>query len=112
MIHRALFLSLLFAVEGAACTVESPPRGPEQTCAAACGTRAPRCTRHECARGCNLVLDRLVEREGDHVVECVAHSREPCEDPLWAHCATRIGPYADGGPAPPPPHRDDFDEEP
>jgi hypothetical protein len=61
------------------------------------------CTAKECARGCNLVLDRLVENEGDHVIACIAAGRAPCDDRAWARCATRIGPYADGGPPPPSP---------
>ena len=93
-----------------ACTVESPPRGPEATCVKACAARAGACTASECARGCNLVLDRLVEREGDNVIGCMAHRRPPCDDRAWAHCAARIGPHADGGPPPPPPPPDDFEE--
>jgi hypothetical protein len=61
----------------------------------------------QCARGCNLVLDRLAEREGDRVLACVAASAVACDDRLWSRCATRIGPHADGGPPPPAPPADD-----
>src|SRR5260370_27689444 len=91
-----------------ACNAESPPRGPEETCFRACVARATQCSPHECARGCNLVLDRLVEHEGDHVLGCVARAKGPCDDHAWAHCAALIGVHADGGPPPPPPPTDDF----
>jgi hypothetical protein len=77
---------------------------------AACGERAAGCERVDCARGCNLVLDRLVEQQGSAVVACVAATRGRCDDRAWARCAARVGPYADGGPpAPPPPQ--DYDPE-
>lgn len=56
------------------------------------------------------MLDRLAEREGGHVVACVAassSSSSACDDRVWSHCATRIGPHADGGPPPPPAPSDD-----
>ncbi|MGO9839413.1 MAG: hypothetical protein ACLP1X_34980 [Polyangiaceae bacterium] len=96
--------ALVVAILGA-CHAESPPRGPEDTCAKACVTRAGQCSAHECARGCNLVLDRLVEHEGGHVLACVARgqaSGTPCDDKAWARCAALVGPHADGGPPAPP----------
>jgi hypothetical protein len=100
------------------CTPESPPRGPEEICARACETRTQQCTPRQCRRGCNLVIDRLAEHEGDAVIACVAHEvpggpgRVACDDRAWAHCATLVGPYSDGGPpAPPPPPDDAFQEE-
>jgi len=92
-----LFLSLL-----AACRAQSPPRGPEAACAKACEARAGQCGPRECGRGCNLVLDRLVEHEGGRVLACVAKSEGSCADPVWARCAALVGPHADGGPPAPP----------
>jgi hypothetical protein len=107
----ALIVSLLALVS--ACNSESPPRGPEETCAKSCEARATNCTRRECWRGCTLVLDRLAEHEGDRVVACVARSASSCSDRAWAHCATRVGPHEDGGPPAPPPPSDveDLEEE-
>jgi hypothetical protein len=84
-----------------ACHPASPARGVEASCAEACGSRAPRCGEVACARGCNLVIDRLVEREGDKVIACVAGAGASCDDRTWARCAARIGPHVDGGPPPP-----------
>ncbi len=89
----------------------TPPPGAERDCARACATRAPRCTARECARGCNLTVDRFVEGEGEPVLGCIADGGR-CDDRAWAHCATRVGPYADGGPPAPPPPPDDFSMEP
>ena len=91
-------LLLLFL---AACNSNTAPRTPEETCVASCGART-KCSDDECARGCNLSLDRLIEREGDAVVACVA-SAGACADTAWAKCATRVGVHADGGPPAPPP---------
>ena len=93
----------------------SSPDGPEGTCAKACESRTDRrCEARQCSRGCNLVLDRLLEHEGEHVLACVA-SRSPalgCGDRTWAGCAARIGPHADGGPPPPAPAATDLDDSP
>jgi hypothetical protein len=87
------------------CQAEAPPQGLEATCAKACEVHAQQCSSHQCGRGCNLVLDRLAQDEGNHVIDCVARAGRACDDHAWAACATRIGPHADGGPpAPPPPH--------
>ncbi len=93
-----------------ACNAQSSPRGPEETCAKACATRARACTSGECARGCNLVLDRLVEREGEAVIACLAAAPAPCDDRAFGRCAARIGPHADGGPPAPAPPPDDVFE--
>jgi hypothetical protein len=96
----------------AGCEAESPPRGPEQTCAKACAVRVPQCSRAQCGRGCSLVLDRLTEHQGDPVLACVARRKDRCDDRAWAACAARVGPHADGGPpAPPPPSVDDDEDE-
>jgi hypothetical protein len=72
-------------------------------CVQSCGDRAKGCSELQCVRGCNLVLDRLIEHEGGNVIACVAKNHQACDDAVWADCATRIGPHADGGPPPPPP---------
>jgi hypothetical protein len=108
---RWLFLAVsLFVVS--ACNSHSPPSGPEATCAQACEARAPDCHPDQCGRGCNLVLDRLAEGEGDRVIACVAkNAQRACTDRAWAYCAARVGPHADGGPPAPLPPSDDQDEE-
>lgn len=92
----------------------APPPGPEAACADACETRAKQCGELRCARGCNYVIDRLLENEGDRVLGCVAAAASSgagaCDDRTWARCATRVGPYADGGPPAPPPPKDFEDE--
>ena len=98
-----LAIWLVYAV---ACNAAAPPRGPEATCAKACETLVENCSASQCARGCNLVLDRLVEHEGGRVLECVSKAGLVCDDRAWARCATRIGSHADGGPAAPPPPSD------
>jgi len=107
MLGAATFLALL-VLPG--CPAEAPPQGLEATCAKACEVQAPRCSSHECGRGCSLVLDRLAQSEGDTVIGCIARGRGVCDDRAWAACATRIGPHADGGPPPPPPPPDVTDE--
>jgi len=102
---------------GTACNAKGPPCGPEETCARGCESRDKACTREECWRGCNLVLDRLAEHEGDHVLACVATAASaakaaaPCDDRVWARCAVRVGAHADGGPPAPSPPQDFEDEE-
>jgi hypothetical protein len=58
-----------------------------------------------------LIVDRLIEHEGEPVMVCMGKSRPPCDDARWAKCATNIGAHADGGPpAPPPPKDIDYEE--
>ncbi len=106
-----LALALLFAL--AACRAADPPTRPEGLCVQACGERAKaKCTDTECRRGCRLSLDRLLEKEGDRVLACVAETKNGrCDDFAWASCATRVGVHADGGPPGPAPGKDDFDED-
>jgi len=85
-----------------ACQVPSSPPRPDDLCIQACTRTIARCDLVGCTRGCQLSLDRLVEREGDHVLACVRASSASCDDALWASCAARIGPHADGGPPAPP----------
>jgi hypothetical protein len=89
----------------------TPPPGAERDCTSSCAARAARCSARECARGCNLTVDRFVEGEGDAVIGCIADGGR-CDDRAWARCATRVGPYADGGPPAPPPPPDEFSAEP
>ena len=111
MIRRSLWLVShvsLAALLVAACNAHDTPRTPEETCVAACSERAPRCSNDECRRGCNMSLDRIIEREHGNVVACVAKDKGACDDLLWAKCGTLIGVHADGGPpAPPLPPKDD-----
>jgi hypothetical protein len=93
------------------CNPESPPAGPEATCVKACSAHATQCSRHECARGCNLILDRLTEGEGGRVIDCVAGVAKACTDRTWAHCAVRIGIHVDGGPPAPLPPSDQEEED-
>lgn len=94
---RALVLSfLLLGCKGA---VE-----PEARCTEKCTARAqPRCSARECSRGCAFILDRIVEREDDNVLSCIASGHGACDDAAWAECAAKIGIYADGGPGAPEP---------
>jgi hypothetical protein len=103
----AVFLAIGLGVVAFACQPAAPARGVEASCADACGSHAPGCGEVACARGCNLVIDRLVEHEGDAVVECVAKAGGSCDDRTWARCAARVGPHVDGGPPPPPAASDD-----
>ncbi|HEX3769514.1 MAG TPA: hypothetical protein VHV30_01560 [Polyangiaceae bacterium] len=113
----SLALGVPLAVALAACNPKGPPRGPEETCVASCLKTATACQEEECWRGCNLILDRLAESEGDTIVACVASATapapaSPCDDRTWARCAVRVGPHADGGPPAPPPPKDwDEDQE-
>ncbi len=105
--------ALIFAfalVSIANCRALDPPNKPLDTCERVCNERAKReCTESECERGCLFVLDRLVERQTDNVIACVAKGHRRCADPVWADCAVRVGSHADGGPPAPPPPREDDD---
>jgi hypothetical protein len=102
---------VLLVLALAGCQAESPPSGLEAMCAKACDGKASQCSPHQCRRGCNLVMDRLAERETDHVLACIADAKAACDDRAWSRCATRIGPHADGGPPPPPPPPSILDQE-
>ncbi|HEY3816110.1 MAG TPA: hypothetical protein VGL81_03010 [Polyangiaceae bacterium] len=93
----------------AACQAESAPRGLEATCAKSCEVRASQCSPHQCRLGCNLVMDRLAESQGDTVLACVSRATKACDQFTWSRCATLIGVHADGGPPPPPPPPDVVD---
>jgi hypothetical protein len=101
-------LAMCFALY--ACRALEPPTKPENVCIQACVDRAAACTEGECRTGCRLALDRMIEHEGDHVVACVSSAKKrKCDHWLWAECAAKIGPHADGGPPAPPPPKDDED---
>lgn len=112
MLVRAASLAAVVAVTSAiafpgalGCRAVEPTNRPVEACIRSCNARASRqCSEAECSRGCEFILDRLVERETDNVVACVARGSRRCTDVVWADCAARIGPHLDGGPpAPPPP---------
>ena len=85
-----------------------PANKPVDACVKTCNERASRsCSDSECQRGCEFILDRLVEKEGNNVIACVARTPRRCTDVVWADCAARIGIHADGGPPPPPPPVDE-----
>jgi hypothetical protein len=105
-----LVAALAFAtVLVSACRAVEPTNRPVAACVAACNARASRqCSAPECERGCEFILDRLVEREADPVVSCVARQSRRCADVVWADCAAHVGPHSDGGPpAPSPPSQED-----
>jgi hypothetical protein len=108
---RRLSLAVGLVLALAGCEAESPPRGLEATCTKSCETFAPQCTKHQCRRGCNLVMDRLAENEGSHVLGCIEREKTTCDDQTWSRCATRIGPHEDGGPPAPKPPPDITDVE-
>jgi hypothetical protein len=106
----AFFFLAAAAAAAFACSPEAPVAGVEARCADACVAKAHSCTAAQCARGCRLVLDRLVEHEGAHVLACVARAdHHACDDAAFAECAAWTGPNADGGPAPPRAPSDDDD---
>jgi hypothetical protein len=105
-------IALLLLLSLAACRASSPPTpGPEARCADACKVRASGCSQDECTRGCRLLMDKLVEREGAQVLACVAREsgaphKRACDDMMFAGCAVLSGVHADGGPPGPPPKTD------
>lgn len=83
-------LVLLAACKGA--------EAPEAKCTDKCVAKtASRCSNKECSRGCAFILDRIVEREDDHVLACLSTAKR-CDDPAWAECAAAIGAHAPGAP--------------
>lgn len=102
-LRSSLFALPVLAVLGTLAACPEPKNRPEVACAEQCEKRlAAKCDDKACARGCLFILDRLVEKEGDHVLECLS-TQSSCDDRAWAECAARIGVHADGGPAAPPP---------
>ncbi len=94
----------------AACRAVDPSNRVVESCEAKCNRQISReCSEAECNRGCEFILDRLVERETDNVLACVAKRARRCTDVVWAECAARIGVHADGGPPAPPAPKDDWE---
>lgn len=90
-----------------------PTPGPETACTDACLANARSCTDSQCARGCRVMLDRLVEHEQPRLIACVARNAtatKRCDEGIFADCAARVGPMADGGPPAPKPPSDDDSE--
>jgi hypothetical protein len=104
----ALAVTACAAIAG--CHANEPSGQPIDACARSCESRASRqCSSAECARGCEFILDRLIEKETDNVLACVARATRRCEDAVWAECAARVGVHADGGPPAPPPPEEDWE---
>lgn len=110
MIARTLFSLGVVSVLAIACQAMEPRNRPIDGCIEKCKKRAARqCSEGSCDRGCEMILDRIVEREGDHVIACVARQSRGCGDTVWAECASNVGAHADGGPPPPPPPAEDWE---
>lgn len=110
MLARAATFSLLAGVAiasmtfgvGACGRALEPANKPIDGCVKSCNARASRqCSEAECMRGCEFILDRIVEKEGDNVIACVARTSRRCTDVVWADCAAKVGVHADGGPPAP-----------
>jgi hypothetical protein len=107
--RAASVVSILVLVGGVllvmSCQALSPANKPIDACVHSCTTHASRsCSDAECGRGCEFILDRLLEKEMNNVIACVVRTPRRCTDVVWADCAVHIGVHADGGPpAPPPP---------
>lgn len=107
---HVLFGFTFAASAAAACKAMDPPNKPLETCQRSCEAKAKRnCSAAECERGCEFILDRIIEQEGNNVIACVARAPRRCSDVVWADCAARIGPHADGGPPAPPPPSDIYE---
>jgi hypothetical protein len=107
-VSMRVFLLLLLVGAPFACRVFDPPNRPLDTCRRSCEAKASRqCNEGECERGCEMILDRIIEREADNVIACVAAGSRRCGDVVWADCAAHIGAHADGGPPAPGPPADE-----
>ncbi|MBX3233850.1 MAG: hypothetical protein KIT84_31365 [Labilithrix sp.] len=105
---RRFALLLVLVLGPLACRVYEPANKPIDNCHKTCTEQAKRnCTDDECWRGCEFIIDRLVEREGKNVIACVAGGARRCTDVVWADCAAKIGIHTDGGPPAPPAPTDD-----
>lgn len=93
------FAACASALASASCRIHEPANKPVDACRRSCAVKAKaQCSEDECHRGCEFILDRLVEREGDTVLDCVAAAPRRCTDVVWADCAAKIGVHLDGGP--------------
>ena len=103
----AVVIVSLFVV--VACRAVDPSNRVVAACETKCNARISRnCSEQECNRGCEFILDRLVERETDQVLACVGKRARRCSDVVWAECAATIGEHADGGPPAPSGPKDDW----
>lgn len=110
MMRRTLLSLLVVLVPVMACRAMEPTNKAIDGCIKRCTQKASRnCSEGECERGCEMILDRIIERESHHVIACVARQSRRCADVVWAECASNIGAHADGGPPAPPPPADDWD---
>lgn len=98
----------LVPVLGGCGRVLEPANKPIDACVKSCLARASRqCSIDECSRGCEFILDRILEKESDNVLACVARTPRRCTDVVWADCAAHVGIHADGGPPAPLPPQDE-----
>ncbi|HVH41087.1 MAG TPA: hypothetical protein VM925_02055 [Labilithrix sp.] len=103
-----LAVGAIVGLSSVSCRVLEPSNKPLDGCRRSCEAKAKRqCTDAQCERGCEMILDRIVEREGENVLACVAAGPRRCTDVVWADCAARVGAHADGGPPGPPPPPDE-----
>jgi hypothetical protein len=85
-----------------------PASKPIDGCVRSCIAKVSRqCSEGECRRGCEFILDRILEKESDNVLACISRTDRRCTDVVWADCAAHIGPHADGGPPAPSPPKED-----
>jgi hypothetical protein len=106
--RSVLFVAAVLAVLAGCRDSDAPDGRPETLCTRACVARAGKhCSHDECVRGCRFALDRLLEHEGDTVVQCVAQATGKCDDNLFADCAAKVGEHKDGGPPGPKPPEDE-----
>src|ERR1700744_330328 len=102
---RRFLLLLVLIGAPLACRIYEPANKPLDTCHQRCAEMARReCSDDECWRGCEFILDRIVERESRNIIACVANGARRCTDVVWADCAVHVGFHADDGPPGPPPH--------
>jgi hypothetical protein len=101
--------TVLVAIACGACgRALEPANKPVDACVKACTARASRqCSDGDCTRGCEFILDRIVEKESANVLACVTRTARRCTDVVWADCAAHVGVHADGGPPAPPPPADE-----
>jgi hypothetical protein len=110
MIPRKLASVLVVVLPIVACRAMEPTNKAIDGCIKRCSEKASRNgSDGECERGCEMILDRIIERESHHVIACVARQTRRCADVVWAECAANIGAHADGGPPGPPPPADDWE---
>jgi hypothetical protein len=104
-----LCAALLVVAGFVGCRALDPTNAPEDLCQTECKTRAKLCSREQCERGCQLVLDRIIERQSKQVIDCVA-SQTACTDTTFATCGARMGAHVDGGPPGPPKPPEDYED--